>query len=391
MTQSSTWRRDFEALSDAEFARWLQGWLDAHCPPDIRRPVLLRLRGEAERDWQRLLLAHGLRGPGLPAEWGGMGLSLRKQLVYKKVMDAHGVPRLLDIGGTLLAPVLIRYGTDAQKRHYLPRILSCEDMWCQGYSEPGAGSDLASLRTRAERDGDAFIVTGQKIWTSHASSATHIFVLARTGTFEKKQQGISFLLADMRSPGITARPIVNLAGDDEFCEVFFDQVRVPAANLVGALHEGWTVAKSLLGVERLVTGSPSLARHAFAYLQQMIRHAPDVREAARCSERFERAACDLHDVGALYEQLCTDAIAGTAADADFSALKVLSTELFQRIADLATDLAQERGATRGPCAFGDWQFDLHRLGMIGRPGTIYGGTSEVQRDILARAILGPGR
>lgn len=380
-------------LSDDIFGQYLQDFLTAHYPSDWRRPVVLRLRGDDERQWLALLQANHLRSPGLPREYGGMGLPLNKQLLYKQVFDAYGVARMLDIGGTLLAPVLVLFGTPEQKSHYLPRILRCDDMWCQGYSEPGAGSDLAGLRTTAEMRGDVFVLNGQKIWTSHASSASHIFVLARTGRFEKKQQGISFILCDMKSPGITVRPIVNLAGDDEFCEVFFDDVEVPVTNLVGGLHEGWTVAKSLLGTERLINGSPVLAKQTFSYLCEMLTISPDMRTAALTDDRFIRIACDLHDAHALYEEICEKALAGTAQDADYSVLKVLSTELFQRTADLMIDLANERGGTTGNFKFEkdkgqSFELDLHRVAMIARPGTIYGGTNEVQRDILSRAIFG---
>ncbi|CAN7769975.1 acyl-CoA dehydrogenase family protein [Pseudorhodoferax sp. LjRoot39] len=379
---------DFEAMSDERFAAHLLDFLQTYYPPAWRQPIVLRLRGPDELRWLSLLRDHGLRSPSLPRAYGGMGLSLAKQLVYKHVFDTYGVARTLDVGGTLLAPVLIRYGTPAQQAHYLPRILACEDMWCQGYSEPGAGSDLASLRTTARRQGDHFLLNGQKIWTSHASTASHIFVLARTGNYAKRQQGISFLLCDMRTPGITVRPIVNLAGDDEFCEVFFDEVAVPADHLVGALDDGWTVAKSLLGTERLINGSPVLARQTFDYLQRMLAAAPDMHAAAIADDRLARLACDLHDADALYQTVCADALAGTAQDADYSVLKVLSTELFQRAADLLLDLAHERGGSGAGCGFGDWELDLHRLSMIARPGTIYGGTNEIQRDILSRTILG---
>lgn len=376
-----------DQLPDEEFAERLHRWLQVHCPPAMRVPVLLRLRGSEERRWLRLLHAHGLRGPGIAREHGGMGLSLRKQLLYKKVFDGNGVARVLDIGATLLAPVLIRYGTPQQKALWLPRILRCDDMWCQGYSEPGAGSDLASLRTSAQRHGDVFVVNGQKIWTSHAATASHIFALVRTRKEGRKQAGISFLLIDLASPGITVRPIVNLAGDDEFCEVFFDNVEVPVDQLVGGLDAGWTVAKSLLGVERLVTGSPTLALQAFDYLRGLL-DAPDVRQAALQDDRLARALCDLHDTGQLYDEVCAAAVEGQALDAEYSVIKILSTELFQRVADLATDLANERGALRGGGETGMLAFDLHRLSMIARPGTIYGGTSEVQRDILARLLVG---
>lgn len=378
---------DFDGMNDDQFAAHLLAFLRAHYPSAWRRPIVLRLRGEDERQWLRLLQDHGMRAPAWPRAHGGMGLSLARQLVYKRVFDTYGVARALDIGGTLLAPVLMRYGTPAQQAHLLPRILDCRDMWCQGYSEPGSGSDLASLRTSARREAAHFVLNGQKIWTSHASTASHVFVLARTGQYAKRQQGISFLLCDMRTPGITVRPIVNLAGDDEFCEVFFDDVRVPAESLVGPLDNGWTVAKSLLGTERLINGSPVLAHQTFDYLLRMLREAPDMHAAAAADARVAMLACDLHDADALYEAVCADTLSGAARESDFSMLKILSTELFQRAADLVLELANERGGSAGPCGFDDWQLDLHRLSMIARPGTIYGGTNEIQRDILARTVF----
>jgi alkylation response protein AidB-like acyl-CoA dehydrogenase len=380
-------RPDFNEMSDKAFAAWLREWLHLHCPPKLRQPVVLRLRGEEERMWLRTLLAHGLRCPAIPREHGGMGLSLSKQFIYKEVFDSFGVARVLDMGATLLAPILIQYGTPEQKAEYLPRILACEDTWCQGYSEPGSGSDLASLRMSAVRDGDDFVINGQKIWTTHANTATRIFMLARTDSTAKKQAGISFLLADLDIPGITIRPIVNLAGEDEFCEVFFDNVRVPVANLVGNLNEGWTVAKSLLGVERLWTGSPSLARQTFNYVLQLLE-TPDVRATMLADDRFQRTVCDLHDTEAVYAEVCADAVSGRALDAEYSVIKILSSELFQRMADLAMEWANERGGALGECSFSDRRFNLYGLNMVARPATIYGGTAEVQRDILARVILG---
>ena len=378
-------------LFDDAFGRTLRAWLSAHYPEHWRAPIVLRLRGQDERDWLGTLHRHGLRGPGIAREMGGMGLPLARQLLYKKTFDAHGVARVLDMGSTLLAPILVRYGTDAQKARFLPPILRGEDVWCQGYSEPGAGSDLASLRTSARRQGDVFVVNGQKTWTSHASNASRIFMLVRTGQYARRQQGISLLLVDLDTPGITVRPIVNMAGDDEFCEVFFDNVEVPADRLLGAVDEGWSVAKSLLGVERLVNGSPALAQQAFAYLLQMLDAAPDMRAIAVADTRLAAIACDLLDTQALYEEVCEAAVAGRPLDAEYSVIKVLSTELFQRLVDLMVELAGERGGARGELPFGEGvkgAIDLHRLYMLSRPGTIYGGANEVQRDILARALLG---
>ncbi len=323
MTRSDT--RDLEALADDEFRARLRDFLEQHCPPTWRRPLTLRLRREDERRWVRILLRHGWRCPGWPREWGGMGLSVHKQLIYREEMERFGVARILDLGAILLAPVLFKYGSEEQKRTYLPRILDAEDLWCQGYSEPGSGSDLASLRTSAVRDGEAFVVNGQKIWTSHAGDASHIFLLVRTSTTGKPQQGISFLLARMDSPGIVVRPIANLVSDDEFCEVFFDNVRVPVANLVGQLNQGWTIAKALLGVERISTGSPAPARLVVGLMEQLYRSGWQRDADPVLGDRLTRLRSDLHDLTALYEEVCEAASAGEPFDDDASALKLLAS------------------------------------------------------------------
>ena len=247
---------DYNAMSDDVFRLEARAFFEAEYPPHLRN-ILRRARWVDMKPWWDKLYAKGWVAPAWPREWGGLELSAAKMLVYVEEMERHGVARAPDQGITQVGPILMRYGTQAQKEHYLPRSLSGEYIWCQGYSEPNAGSDLASLQTAAVFDGDDLVINGQKIWTSLAHDATHIYVLVRTDkTAKKKQLGISMVLANVKTPGITIRPIRNIAGHEEFCEVFFDNVRVPRASLVGKVNEGWTIAKALLSFERLSIGSP---------------------------------------------------------------------------------------------------------------------------------------
>ncbi|WP_083664338.1 acyl-CoA dehydrogenase family protein [Herminiimonas arsenitoxidans] len=383
-------RQTLADLPDDVFRSTFRNWLETHYPHEWRqnhRRPFLRLRGEDLRYWLRLLNQHGWRAPAWPHEYGGMGLSFRKQLIYYEEIERLGVARIIDNGETQLGPTLIHCGTDEQRSYYLPRILACEDVWCQGYSEPGAGSDLASLRTQALRDGDSFVVTGQKIWTTHATEGTHIFTLVRTGRYEKKQQGISFLLIDLKAPGVTIRPIANIAGEDEFCEVFFDAVRVPAENLVGELDQGWNVAKALLGHERVWLGSPALASKALTLAESLVEQR-GLSNDLGVTDRLSVLQADLHDYRLLYAEIC-NRIADTEGQpgAEVSVLKVYISELLQRITEFNVEIAAEYGGVIGDVRIADLHTDLHWQLMMARPATIYAGANEVQRDILAKAVL----
>lgn len=381
---------NLDALDDATFRARLRAWLEASYPreyrQDYRRPFR-RLRGADHLRWLRLLHRDGWRAPAWPREYGGLGLSLRKQLIYYDEFERLGVARVIDLGESQLGPVLMQYGAPAQRLEYLPRILSCEHVWCQGYSEPNAGSDLASLRTKAERDDDHFVVNGQKIWTTHANDSTHIFLLVRTGRYEKKQQGISFLLVDLQTPGITIRPIVNLAGEDEFCEVFFDDVRVPATNLVGEIDQGWSVAKALLGHERIWLGSPALAGKALELAESLVDEL-GLRDDSGTCDALARLVADLHDYRLLYARVCDRAVTGHDLGPEVSALKVYASELLQRITEFNVEVAGELGGVVGDVRVGDLVTDLHWQFMMSRPVTIFGGANEIQRDIMARTVLG---
>lgn len=364
-----------------------EDWLRQHYPAQWRNPLALRLRGQAEKTWLAMLHEHGWRAPGWPKEHGGMGLSLREQLIYYDALARHGTARFIDFGGTLLGPTLIRFGTPEQKARHLPPILRGEKLWCQGYSEPNAGSDLASLTFQAVPDGDGFILNGSKIWTTQADSADWIFLLARTAQTDRPQDGISFFLADMKTPGITVRPIVNLEGEDEFAQVFFDNVRIPGDGLVHQLNKGWQVARSLLGVERIVNGNPHLSKKALVVLDALAQ-ATGQQDSPSFQLTRAQLAGDLHNAQALYAEICDAAIRGDARPEQFSMMKVVSSELFQRVADALVQFGQGYAGQRDPVSHAGGTIDLHNIYMLSRPATIYSGSSEVQRNIIARSILG---
>jgi alkylation response protein AidB-like acyl-CoA dehydrogenase len=380
---------DLNRLPDEAFRLRLREFLATHYPPhlrqDFRRPFY-RLRGEDKTAWLQTLHRYGWRAPGWPREHGGMGLSFAKQIIYNEELEHASVARVIDNGETMLGPTLISFGTEAQKRLYLPKILSCENIWAQGYSEPGSGSDLASLRTQAVRDGDDFIVNGQKIWTTQAMECTHIFALVRTAKLPKKQHGISFLLIDLRAPGITVRPIQSIAGEEELCEVFFDNVRVPAENIVGEVDQGWTIAKALLGHERIFIGSPAQAIKALRVARQLVAETGQDKDAG-VTDRLAVLAADLHDYLLLYAEMCAQVKESGEPGPEVSALKLIVSELLQRITEFNLEVGQEHAGVVGDATIGATTFDLHWPMMMARPTTIFAGASEVQRDILAKAVL----
>ncbi|WP_085692666.1 MULTISPECIES: acyl-CoA dehydrogenase family protein [unclassified Pseudomonas] len=376
---------DFNALSDDAFRQTVREFLHEHFPEELR-DLPKRLHWEEVKDWYMTLSAHGWLCPGWPRDFGGMGLSAAKQLIYTEEFENHGVARTPDHGIMLLGPLLIRYGSPEQQQYFLPRILSGEHIWCQGYSEPNAGSDLASLRTEAVLDGDEWVINGQKIWTTLATDADWIFMLVRTDKAAKKQEGISFVLVPMDSPGVTVRPILNLDLHDELCEVFFDDVRVPKANLVGEMNAGWTMAKALLGFERIFLGSPKQSANALTRLEVLGEHL-GLHDEPGFRDRLTRLRLDLDDHKLLFETFAERLRRGENLGADVSLLKVHQTELFQRITDYMLEIAGEYAAYLEPIE-GNGNLNPTGLFLQARPATIYGGSSEIQRNILAKAMLG---
>ncbi|MCL2427952.1 MAG: acyl-CoA dehydrogenase family protein [Alphaproteobacteria bacterium] len=376
--------KDLNALDDHTFRTRLRRWIEANYPPEIRNPPR-RLHWPEVKEWYLRLSRDGWLAPAWPREVGGLGLSPAKLLIYIEEYQRHGCARMPDQGISMVGPLLIKYGSDEQRAHFLPRILSGEYIWCQGYSEPNAGSDLASLRTEAVLEGEHYVVNGQKIWTSLAMDANWMFCLVRTDKQAKKQEGISFLLIPMDTPGISIRPIRNLDMGDEFCETFFDDVRVPLSNLVGQPNKGWTMAKNLLGFERISIGSPRQAAYALRRLR-ILAERMGVWDDATFQERYTRLRLDLEDHKALFETYADKVRRGEQLGPDISMLKINQTALFQCITDVMMEIAGENAGLFGPIG-GNRDLNPSGLFIQARPSTIYGGSNEIQRNIVAKNVL----
>jgi len=377
--------RDWNALADEEFRAIVREDFETHYPKSQRFPPR-RLRWSENKDWYLRMAEKGWIAYNWPLEYGGMGLAPKKLLIFLEEQERCGIVRFQDHGIIMVGPILIRFGTEAQRRTYLPPILSCEHLWCQGYSEPDAGSDLASLRTRAHLEGDEFVINGSKIWTTLAIDANHIFLLARTDPAAKKQEGISFLLVDMASPGITVRPIRDMAGHEELCEVFFDNVRTSRDNLVGELNRGWTIAKSLLGIERIHVGSPKLPEYGLSVLASLAR-ARGLMADPVFRDRYLQLKLDVAHLADIYSEFTAIVERGEALGPEVSLLKIWATETFQRIADLHVEAAGACGGLSGDVAVEGATINVLAPYYKARTPTIYGGSNEIQRNILAKQVL----
>lgn len=377
---------DFSHLSDEEFRAEARAFFQAHYPEHLRY-ILRRARWGEIKEWYLTLSKHGWIAPNWPREYGGMGLSTNKMLILLEEQERHGVARPPDHGIIQVGPILIRFGDERQKNYYLPRILSGEHVWAQAYSEPNAGSDLASLRTEAVADGDDFVVNGQKTWSTLAHDATHLYSLVRTSREGKKQQGISFLLIEAQSPGLTIRPIRNIAGHEEFCEIFIENVRVPRADLVGGLNNGWTVAKALLSFERISIGSPRRPQYALQRLEALARATGLLQDPAFL-DKFAALKLDMEDLASLYARYVEMLRQGQDPGPEVSMLKIWATESWQRLTDLLVESAQEHAGVPGEVELNGTVIDILSPYYYSRPGTIYGGTSEVLRNVIAKQVLG---
>ena len=375
---------DLNELEDEAFRLRIRSWIEANYPAEIRNPPK-RLHWDDNKPWYFKLAEKGWLCPSWPRQYGGLGLSPAKQIIFTEELERWGCARCNDHGIIMLGPLVYKYGTEAQKEFFLPKIQSGEHIWCQGYSEPNAGSDLAALRTEAILDGDHYVVNGQKIWTTLAMDANWIFLLVRTDKHAKKQEGISFLLVDMNTPGITVKPIINLEMHDEFCETFFDNVRVPKANLVGTLNKGWDMAKALLGFERIYLGSPRQSAYSLTRLRQLAERM-GVWEDVSFQDTYSRLRLDLEDLKALYGTFVDKLKRGETLGPDVSMLKIFQTELFQRITDTMLEIAGENAGLMEPM---EGNRDLNPTGLYiqARPASIYGGSNEIQRNILSKNVL----
>lgn len=350
--------------------------------------------------WQRILHRRGWAAASWPVEYGGPGWSPVQRYIFESECAAAGAPDLMPQGLRMCAPVLMRYGTDEQKAYYLPRILSGEDYWCQGYSEPGAGSDLAALKLEARLDGEHYVLNGSKLWTTHAHFANRMFCLVRSSNEGRPQAGITFLLVDMPSPGLVVRPIISLSGEHEVNEVFFQDVRVPARNRVGPENGGWTVAKYLLEHERSSALAPRLRRalkklRALAALDTVqggLGGAAGFRRKLAAAE-IEIDAIEATELRVL-ASVAADGSPGTAS----SLLKARGTEAMQMLDELATEAAWQWAAVHQMEAW-DPRSGATPIGpavhvpampryLNNRAASIYGGSNEVQRNIIAKLVLG---
>jgi alkylation response protein AidB-like acyl-CoA dehydrogenase len=380
-------------------------FLNEKLPKDISSKVKehKRLGKEDTIRWQKILNEQGWLALHWPKEYGGTGWSPIQKHIFEEECAEAGAPTVLPFGVNMVAPVIIKFGTQEQKDYYLPRILRSDDWWCQGYSEPGAGSDLAGLKTRAVRDGDHYIVNGQKTWTTLGQHANMIFCLVRTDPDAKKQEGISFLLIDMeKSEGITVRPLITLDGEHEVNEVFFDDVKVPVENLVGEENKGWTCAKYLLTFERTGIAGVGSSKAALAHLKQVAReqqvNGKPLIEEPHFRSRLADVEMELMSLEMTNLRTVAAAEAGGVPGAESSFLKIMGTELRQEITDLfrraagphALPFLPEQlagdfeGETVGPEFAGSVAsryFNFRKL-------SIFGGSNEIQKNIISKMILG---
>ncbi|MDE2181586.1 MAG: acyl-CoA dehydrogenase family protein [Alphaproteobacteria bacterium] len=367
-------------------------------PDDVGRLEADTSSREDYLAWHKILYHKGWIAPHWPKQHGGTGWSVTQRYIFNEECAAAEMPALLPFGLQMLGPVLIAFGSEAQKQRFLPRILSGEDWWCQGYSEPGAGSDLASLRTRAAPDGTGFVVSGQKTWTTLAQYADWIFCLVRTDPDVKPQEGISFLLIDMKSPGIKVRPIIVLDGAREVNEVFFDNVHVPAENLVGEQNKGWTYAKFLLVNERAGIAGVARQKTALRRLKDFARTEMADDGPLLESDAFRRkiAEVEIELMALEYTELRALAAEakGEMAGPESSILKIRGTEVQQRITELAEEsvgyyaFPHDRALGPNEKVGPDFAQGVAGRYFNMRKASIYGGSNEIQRNIIAKAVLG---
>ncbi len=391
---------------DLAFREEVRGFLDDKLTPDLREATRLTSGVYSEFEtafrWHRILHEKGWIAPGWPREYGGTGWTPMQRYIYDSEAGRAGVPRLFSMGLRMVGPVIMKYGRPDQKAYYLPRILSGDDVWCQGYSEPGSGSDLASLQCRADKDGDDYVVNGSKIWTTGAQHANRMFCLVRTSTEGKPQQGISFILIDMDTPGIRVEPIITLAGDHEVNQVFFDDVRVPRANRVGEENDGWTVAKYLLEFERGGTAYATTLGATLAGARRIAEAEASGGGRLIDDDGFRRklAAAEIAvDALQATEHRIMSEIARRGRPGPASSMmKVSGSELHQRITELAVEAiayyaAPDQPEARVPGRNLDPVGPDHAVAVMPkylnyRAASIYAGSNEIQRNIMAKLVLG---
>lgn len=393
---------------DEAFRDEVRRFLDENLTEDLREAG--RKTGGVFADvdaglrWHKVLAKRGWSAPSWPTEYGGTGWNATQRYIFARECIAVDAPRIFAMGLRMVGPVIMKFGTQEQKAKYLPRIVAGDIVFCQGYSEPGSGSDLASLKTRAVQDGDDYVINGTKIWTTGAHVADHMFCLVRTATDAKPQDGISFVLIDsMKTPGLTVKPIVTLAGDHEVNQVFFDNVRTPVANRIGPENAGWTVAKYLLEFER---GGDAYTPNLYARIEDIRRIAAQeasdstgrLIEERTFAERLAEAEMEIQALEMIEMQVLSDLSRGKNPGAVSSGMKIRGSETLQKLDHLGVEALAWYAAPHEPEArllghneptvTPDWGITAMPLYLNNRASTIYAGSNEIQRNIIAKAVLG---
>ncbi len=385
------------SAEECDFREEVRRFIQANLPKEIAEKVehQRRLSKEDHLLWQRALYRRGWAAPLWPREHGGPGWTPVQRYIFQQECALAYAPRLIPFGLAMVGPVIIEFGTPDQKRRYLPRILASEEWWCQGYSEPESGSDLASLRTRAERAGDQYVIDGVKTWTTLAHYADRMFCLARTADSPKKQEGISFFLIDMKAAGVSLRPIITFDGRHEINEVRLDRVRVPADDRVGAEGEGWTIAKFLLGYERVGIAQVAASKAQLRRLQRIARAQGLDNPTFR--DRVAQVEIELRALEMTELRIVTAEQQGRAPGPEASLLKIKGTEVAQAITELLVEAAgydalPDRQALaadgNAPPIGPDYADSIAPYYFNWRKTSIYGGSNEIQRNIIAKAVLG---
>ena len=348
---------------------------------------------DAAMAWQAILNKRGWAGVAWPKEFGGTGWSSNQRYIFNSECEKAGAPKLIPLGLRMLAPVLFKYGTKEQQDYYLPKMLSAEHYWCQGYSEPGSGSDLASLKTRAERDGDFYVVNGTKIWTTNAHHADHIFCLVKTNPDVKPQAGISFLLIEMNTPGISVEPIITMAGDHEVNQVFFDNVRVPISNIVGPENDGWKVAKYLLEFER---GGSSVATRLHVDMAELKMLLDRVEGEDALKGRAKEIGIKISALSQMETDMQSKIARGEKPGAGSSLMKIMASTLGQEISTIKMEAIGNYSLPHNnilllneEVTIGEPEHQTITAGYLNdRASTVFGGAREVQKNIIAKSVLG---
>jgi acyl-CoA dehydrogenase len=385
------------SAEELAFQQEVRSFLDENFPAHIkeataRTPTVFVDAGPA-MEWQKILVEKGWAVPSWPAEWGGTGWTPMQKYIFSMECARAGTPAYNPLSLALLAPVLFGFGSEEQKQEYLPKMLSGEHYWCQGFSEPGSGSDLASLKLKAVLDGDHYVVNGSKLWQTHAQFANWIFCLVRTDTSGRPQQGISFLLIDMSTPGVSVEPIITMGMDHEVNQVFFDDVKVPVANRVGEEGDGWSCAKYLLEFERGGGSSAHIRRAELDHLKEIIADIqsrnPEFNDDLHYSKTIARIEIDLKALEMTELRILSALAEGKMPGAESSILKLITVNIEQRTHELAVDAIGYHGLPFKQDDIGpEYASTVVPTYLNSRAASIFGGSAEIQRNIIAKAVLG---